>query len=218
MNNTELNKLIESSRIDKYNDIPLYDPIKFKVEKLDVGAKIYFHSIQKSIIKISSGYVSFGTNLSIVEKEITKMDFYDIVKMGFIIIPSDTKKSEGTLNFKSVSSHPLNYFWIIPLFPFFIIYALIIELVFETIYQVIRVIVEYVKTIFKDFTIGALIVGLLFAPITIPLAILTKILIVPILSIRKLIKRSTLLWNREFQGNLIEIFLWKIPYYLPFPD
>jgi hypothetical protein len=217
MNNTELEKLIESSRIDRYNALPLYDPIKFKVEKLDVGAKIYFHSIQKSIIKISSEYVSFGTNLN-VEKEITKMDFYDIVKMGFIIIPSDTKKSEGTLKFKSVISHPLNYFWIIPLFPFFIIYALIIELVFETIYQVIRVIVEYVKTIFKDFTIGALIVGLLFAPITIPLALLTKILIVPILSFKKLIKRSKLLWNREFQGNLIEIFLWKIPYYLPFPD
>jgi hypothetical protein len=117
-----------------------------------------------------------------------------------------------------MSSHPLNYSWIIPFFPFFIIYALIIELVFETIYQVIRVIVEYVKTIFKDFTIGALIVGLLFAPITIPLALLTKVLIVPILSIRKLIKRSTLLWNRKFQGNLIEIFLWKIPSYLPFPD
>lgn len=217
MNNTELEKLIESSRIDRYNALPLYDPIKFKVEKLDVGAKIYFHSIQKSIIKISSEYVSFGTNLN-VEKEITKMDFYDIVKMGFIIIPSDTKKIEGTLKFKSVISHQLNYFWIIPLFPFFIIYALIIELVFETIYQVIRVIVEYVKTIFKDFTIGALIVGLLFAPITIPLALLTKILIVPILSFKKLIKRSKLLWNREFQGNLIEIFLWKIPYYLPFPD
>jgi hypothetical protein len=119
---------------------------------------------------------------------------------------------------KSFFNHPLNYVWIIPLFPFYIIYSLIIELIFEVIYQIVRIIIEYVKTLLRDFSIGALIAALLLAPITIPIAILTKLLIVPILSIRKLIKRSKLLWNREFQGNLIEIFLWKIPSYLPFPD
>src|SRR5690606_29493382 len=112
----------------------------------------------------------------------------------------------------------LNYIWVLPLFPVLFLWFIISEFLLNTIYQVSRIFIEYVKTVAEDFSLMALIIALIVGPITIVLSIAMKLILVIIISISNIIKRTKLLLSLDFEYNTRDIFLWIVPTYTSFPN
>lgn len=112
----------------------------------------------------------------------------------------------------------INYVWILPLFPVFLVWFVISEFLFNTIYHISRIFIEYIKTVAEDFSIMALIIALIVGPITIALSIVMKVFLIVFLSISNIYRRSNLLLSLNIKYNARDIFLWIVPTYMPFPN
>jgi|LSQX01.1.fsa_nt_gb hypothetical protein len=75
----------DRGRNERYNNISFYDSIKQMVESLQVG-DMFLNAVGTScfIIELTNEYISYGFDRYSIFTKITKMDMYDLVKMGLI--------------------------------------------------------------------------------------------------------------------------------------
>lgn len=78
-------KTRDSGRNDRYKSISSSDNIKRRVESLRVGDVFINATGTKCyVLEVTDGYISYGFDRYSINTKITKMDMYDLIKMGLV--------------------------------------------------------------------------------------------------------------------------------------